>query len=61
MDGTLKMESSYKDNLRDGKQTYYHPNGKVYYTGFYSDDLKSGVWEFFTEEGVRDTIINYNE
>jgi antitoxin component YwqK of YwqJK toxin-antitoxin module len=61
MDGTLKMASSYKDNLRHGEQTYYYPNGQLYYNGFYSDDLKLGVWEFFTEEGVSDTLINYNE
>ena len=24
-------------------------NGNVYYTGFYSDDLKSGIWEYFTQ------------
>ena len=40
---------------------FYYPNGNVYYTGFYSDDLKSGIWEYFTEEGIQDTIINYNE
>ena len=24
-------------------------------------DNKSGIWEYFTEEGISDTIINYNE
>jgi antitoxin component YwqK of YwqJK toxin-antitoxin module len=61
MDGTLKMESSYKQGKRDGKQTFYYPNGEVYYKGNYSDDVKSGVWEYYTNEGVTDTIINYNE
>ena len=27
----------------------------------YINDLKSGSWEYFTEEGVQDTIIYYNE
>jgi antitoxin component YwqK of YwqJK toxin-antitoxin module len=46
---------------RDGKQTYYHPNGKLYYNGKYTNDLKVGNWEYFNKEGVTDTIINYNE
>jgi antitoxin component YwqK of YwqJK toxin-antitoxin module len=61
MDGTLKMESAYKNGLRDGKQIFYYPNGKVYYNGAYTADEKSGIWEYYTVEGVSDTIINYNE
>jgi hypothetical protein len=33
----------------------------VYYNGSYLADNKSGIWEYFTEEGFSDTIINYNE
>ena len=55
------MEGSYKDNLRDGRQTCYHPNGKVYYNGSYHNNVKLGVWEFFNEYGVSDTLIDYNE
>ena len=61
MDGKLKMQSSYKDNIRDGEQIYYYPNGNIYYQGFYSNGIKSGIWNFFTEEGISDTIIDYNE
>ena len=61
IDGTLRLEGSHNDNLRDGRQTCYHPNGKVYYTGSYHNDVKSGVWEFFNEYGVSDTLIDYNE
>jgi antitoxin component YwqK of YwqJK toxin-antitoxin module len=61
MDGSIKMESTFSMGKRDGKQLFYHSNGNVYYTGFYLNDLKSGIWEYFTEEGIQDTIINYNE
>ena len=40
---------------------YFYPNGHIYYSGFYTTDLRSGVWEYFTEDGVSDSIINYNE
>jgi antitoxin component YwqK of YwqJK toxin-antitoxin module len=55
------MESAYKNGLRTGQVIYFYPDGLLYYTGFYTADLKSGSWEYFTEEGISDTIINYNE
>ena len=55
------MESLHRHNVRDGQQTYYYPNGQVYYRGLYKDDVKSGIWEFFTNKGISDTLINYNE
>jgi len=55
------METAYNSGNREGKQTFFHPNGEVYYNGLYTDDKKVGIWEYFTEQGVTDTIINYNE
>ena len=55
------MQADYNSGQREGRQTYYYPNGQVYYKGLYVEDKKSGVWEYFTEEGISDTIINYNE
>jgi antitoxin component YwqK of YwqJK toxin-antitoxin module len=61
LNGKTKMESAYKNGLRSGQVIYFYPDGLLYYTGFYTADLKSGSWEYFTEEGISDTIINYNE
>ena len=61
IDGTVKLESRYKKNIRYGKQTLFYPNGRVSSSGIYVDDLRSGVWQFFDEEGKIDTLINYNE
>jgi len=60
-DGSLKMETSFKSNKRDGKHISYHPNGKIYFSGSYTDDLKSGIWQYFSADGIADTLINYNE
>ena len=61
MDGSVKMESAFVMGKREGEVLFYYPNGKIYYKGLYINDLKSGSWEYFTEEGVQDTIIYYNE
>ena len=55
------MEILINHGVREGKIVYYFPSTKVYYNGFYLADNKSGIWEYFNEEGVSDTIINYNE
>ena len=59
--GKTKMETLINHGAREGKTVYYFPNGNVYYNGSYLADDKTGIWEYFTEEGVSDTIINYNE
>jgi hypothetical protein len=33
----------------------------VYYNGSYTDDKKTGIWEYFNIEGESDTTINCNE
>ena len=53
------MESYFVMGKRQGEERFYYPNGKVYYKGLYANDLKTGAWEYFTEQGSRDTIIHY--
>ena len=55
------METHINDGIREGKILYYFSNGEVYCIGSYLADNKSGIWEYFNEEGVSDTVINYNE
>ena len=59
--GRTKMETLINQGVREGKVIHYFPSGKVYCNGSYFADDRSGIWEYFTEEGVSDTIINYNE
>ena len=33
----------------------------ISYKGNYKNGIKSGKWEYFNDQGVTDTIINYNE
>ena len=50
-----------KPDYSISKIDQYFSNGNIYYNGFYTDDLKSGLWHFFTNDGRTDTLINYNE
>ena len=61
INGATKMEFLINHGVREGEIVYYFPSGNVYYNGSYLADNKSGIWQYFTEEGVSDTIINYNE
>ena len=58
--GRFIQQQDFK-GVREGKVIHYFPSGKVYCNGSYFADDRSGIWEYFTEEGVSDTIINYNE
>ena len=40
---------------------YYFPNGNVYSSGLYKNDVKIGEWQYNNEEAVKETTIIYNE
>ena len=46
---------------KEKKCIYYYPSGIISYKGNYISGIKSGKWEYFNDQGVTDTIINYNE
>ena len=41
--------------------SHIFPNGEIYSSGIYQNDMKIGEWIYNNEEGITDTIINYNE
>ena len=59
--GQLMMESYYINNKKEKNCIYYYPSGIISHKGNYISGIKSGKWEYFNDEGVIDTIINYNE
>ena len=59
--GKIKLEGIYKEGKRHGRQSYFFPNGEIYSSGIYQNDMKIGEWIYNNEEGITDTIINYNE
>ena len=61
LNGELKLQGNYLNGKREGNQMYYFPNGNVYSSGLYKNDVKIGEWQYNNEEGVKDTTIIYNE
>ena len=55
------MSTSFEAGVLNGKYSYYHPNGRVDFEGFYQQNLRVGEWFYFSDEGLQDTVINYNE
>lgn len=49
--GALAMEGTIKDDMLNGRATYYYENGNVKATGSYKDDFKAGVWIYNYENG----------
>ena len=61
MDGSIKMKCMYINNVRNGKEIYYYPNGKIYYDGQFGRGLREGKWIYYNDQGLVDTTIYYNE
>lgn len=38
-------------HLKQGKWTYYHPNGQIHSEGSYKAHEKNGVWKYYDEKG----------
>lgn len=50
-DGTLRMEAVYSHDLRNGAYNSYRENGIPYFRGFYINDQRANIWEFYDEAG----------
>ena len=59
--GVVVLPSIDNEKNPAGQQIYYFPDGNIYSSGLYKDDLKFGEWIYYKNEGIKDTIINYNE
>ena len=42
------------------KVTWYHDNGNVKESGYFVNNSKDGVWETFTENGIKTSEANYS-
>lgn len=47
-DGTLKSRLVYSQGGKDADAIIYHPNGYIASSGKYINQLKEGVWKFFS-------------
>ena len=48
-EGVLLEDLNYVKNILNGPAAFYEMNGNLKQKGVYEDDLKVGVWEFYTD------------
>jgi hypothetical protein len=46
--------------VKEGKCTYYYPDGKKETEGYYRHDAKIGTWTSWTKDGIDSTFKNYD-
>ena len=56
----LQFEGGYENGQENGTHVYYYPNGQVKRRGAYTFGKRNGLWEFFTEDGLRFLTIEYD-
>ena len=44
-------ETTFKDGKKNGSTKTWYENEKVRYTGFYTNDVESGKWNFWDDKG----------
>jgi len=47
----MQMQGAYKNNLRDGKWTYWHENGKLWSEGFFKAGKSDGKRTTYFDNG----------
>lgn len=57
----LRFSGTYENGIETGVHTYYYPNGQIKRTGNYLFGKKDGLWEYYTQQGVRIITIEYEE
>ena len=57
--GLKWSESYYIKGKRNGHSLTFYPNGKIRYIGEYKDDVQTGRWTFYDDEGNVTKEENY--
>ncbi|MFZ5552531.1 MAG: toxin-antitoxin system YwqK family antitoxin [Bacteroidota bacterium] len=59
--GMKWSEDTYNLGARDGKCVSFYKNGQVRYIGYYTNNVKSGKWSFYDEQGNLTKEENFSE
>ena len=54
-------ETHFKEGILNGSTKTWYKNGKVRFTGFYTDGEKSGTWYWYDDEGKLNKKIELAE
>ncbi len=59
MDGKLKSEVNFINGKNEGFAKFYFTDGKPLLTGQFKNDLKTGLWISYKENGEKESEIEY--
>lgn len=59
--GKQRFEGSFVNGVPDGKQTWWHENGRIWQEGRYVYGRKEGDWKYFDEDGIITLTITYKD
>lgn len=57
----ILRELNYSKGLLEGKQLYYHPNGKLNVEGYTKGSLTTKVWKHYDSKGKLIATFHYND
>jgi antitoxin component YwqK of YwqJK toxin-antitoxin module len=60
-DGQEMSMTEYAHGKKNGFTFVRYPNGTMRYTGEYTDDVESGLWKFYDQQGNVNLEKNYAE
>ena len=60
-DSTIAIEGNYTKGKKEGRFNIYFPNGQLAQFGMYVNDKKSGIWEYFYEDGIKRQILDFQD
>jgi antitoxin component YwqK of YwqJK toxin-antitoxin module len=50
-DGTVKLQGTYKNDLKEGPLTVFYPTGQIFNTGLYINGYPDGKWFTYDLDG----------
>jgi antitoxin component YwqK of YwqJK toxin-antitoxin module len=59
--GQKSFEGTFENGQKTGIHIHYYFDGQVKRRGYYSVDLRNGIWEFFDKNGNRTVTIEYED
>lgn len=60
LDGKLKSERFFENDIQVGKSTFYYPSGKVQEVQYYDRGQKHGGDTIFYESGAPQMVVTFN-
>jgi antitoxin component YwqK of YwqJK toxin-antitoxin module len=59
LDNGMRLETTYKDGIKYGRETYWYESGKKASAGFYEDNKLEGVLTAWNEDGLLESEQEY--